>query len=108
MHFPSEIPPHALCFLPFFCQILAHSLEIGNRSVSSGSRRGLFWNLRAKQSRVGLFEIGPGHELHRMTRMMQEGLWAATQVSRNNPPKVNGPSCPIHLKPSWQSISLIL
>ncbi|XP_038962107.1 phosphatidylinositol 4-phosphate 5-kinase-like protein 1 isoform X2 [Rattus norvegicus] len=67
-------------------EIPSHSLDVGNRSTSSGSRRGLFWHLRAKHSRVGLFEIGPGHELHRMTRMMQEGLWAATQVSMNNPP----------------------
>ncbi|XP_032758637.1 phosphatidylinositol 4-phosphate 5-kinase-like protein 1 isoform X2 [Rattus rattus] len=67
-------------------EIPSHSLDVGNRSISSGSRRGLFWHLRAKHSRVGLFEIGPGHELHRMTRMMQEGLWAATQVSMNNPP----------------------
>ncbi|XP_028613021.1 phosphatidylinositol 4-phosphate 5-kinase-like protein 1 [Grammomys surdaster] len=68
-------------------EILAHSLETGHKSISSVSRRGLLWHLRPRQSRVGLFEIGPGHELHRMTRMMQEGLWAATQVSRNNPPK---------------------
>nr|BAE37997.1 unnamed protein product [Mus musculus] len=67
-------------------EIPAHSQEAGNKSISSGSRRGLLWHLRARQSRVGLFEVGPGHELHRMTRMMQEGLWAATQVSKNNPP----------------------
>ncbi|XP_021050365.2 phosphatidylinositol 4-phosphate 5-kinase-like protein 1 [Mus pahari] len=67
-------------------EIQAHSQEAGNKSISSGSRRGLLWHLRARQSRVGLFEVGPGHELHRMTRMMQEGLWAATQVSKNNPP----------------------
>ncbi|KAL1785721.1 phosphatidylinositol 4-phosphate 5-kinase 1 [Sigmodon hispidus] len=65
----------------------APSLEVGNRPVAPGSHRGLFLRLRDKQNRVGLFEISPGHELHRMTRMMQEGLWAATQVSRDNPPK---------------------
>lgn len=83
-------------------QIQAHSQEAGTKSISSGSRRGLLWHLRARQSRVGVFEVGPGHELHRMTRMMQEGLWAATQVSKNNPPTVNGPSCLRHLK-HWES-----
>ncbi|GAB1286235.1 Phosphatidylinositol 4-phosphate 5-kinase-like protein 1 [Apodemus speciosus] len=74
--------------------ILAHSVEAGSRSVSTVSRRGLLWHLRARHSRVGLFEIGPGHELHRMTRMMQEGLWAATQVSMNNPPREGPPPPP--------------
>ncbi|KAH0505286.1 Phosphatidylinositol 4-phosphate 5-kinase-like protein 1 [Microtus ochrogaster] len=63
------------------------SLEAANRAVSPGSHHGFFWRLRDKHNRVGLFEVNPGHELHRMTRMMQEGLWAATQVFMDNPPK---------------------
>ncbi|XP_052578832.1 phosphatidylinositol 4-phosphate 5-kinase-like protein 1 isoform X2 [Peromyscus californicus insignis] len=65
----------------------APSLEAGNRPIASGSHRGFLLSLRDKQNRVGLFEINPGHELHRMTQMLQEGLWAATQVSMDNPPK---------------------
>ncbi|XP_036042270.1 phosphatidylinositol 4-phosphate 5-kinase-like protein 1 isoform X2 [Onychomys torridus] len=65
----------------------APSLEAGNRPIASGSHRGFLLRLRDKQNRVGLFEISPGHELHRMTQMLQEGLWAATQVSMDNPPK---------------------
>lgn len=65
------------------------SLEVANRAVSPGSHHGFLWRLRDKHHRVGLFEVNPGHELHRMTRMMQEGLWAATQVFMDNPPKVN-------------------
>ncbi|XP_060245921.1 phosphatidylinositol 4-phosphate 5-kinase-like protein 1 isoform X3 [Meriones unguiculatus] len=65
---------------------LSFSPEIASMTVSSGNRGGFFWRLRDKQKRVGLFEISPGHELHRITRMMQEGLWAATQVSMDNPP----------------------
>uniref|UniRef100_A0A2K5IYB7 PIPK domain-containing protein n=1 Tax=Colobus angolensis palliatus TaxID=336983 RepID=A0A2K5IYB7_COLAP len=61
------------------------SPEAGCRAVTS-SRRGLLWRLRDKQSRLGLFEISPGHELHGMTCMMQAGLWAATQVSMDHPP----------------------
>nr|XP_020019839.1 phosphatidylinositol 4-phosphate 5-kinase-like protein 1 [Castor canadensis] len=68
-------------------EILAPSPEAGHRTAtSSSSRRGLLWRLRDKQLRLGLFEIGPGHELHRLTCMMQAGLWAATQVSIDNPP----------------------
>lgn len=66
-------------------------------TVSPASRDAFFWRIRDKQKRVGLFEISPGHELHRITRMMQEGLWAATQVSMDNPPTVNGPFCLMHL-----------
>ncbi|XP_028740556.1 phosphatidylinositol 4-phosphate 5-kinase-like protein 1 [Peromyscus leucopus] len=65
----------------------APSLEAGNRPIASGRHRGFLLRLRDKQNRVGLFEINPGHELHRMTQMLQEGLWAATQVSMDNPPK---------------------
>ncbi|XP_016833456.1 phosphatidylinositol 4-phosphate 5-kinase-like protein 1 isoform X1 [Cricetulus griseus] len=69
-------------------EIPAPSLEVGSRAVVPGDRRGLLWRgLRDKHNRVGLFEINPGHELHRMTRMMQEGLWAATEVFKENPPK---------------------
>lgn len=74
-------------------QVLAPSPEAGCRAVTS-SRRGLLWRLRDKQSRLGLFEISPGHELHGMTCMMQAGLWAATQVSMDHPPTVSGPSVP--------------
>lgn len=75
-------------------QIPAPSLEVGSRAVVPGDRRGLLWRgLRDKHNRVGLFEINPGHELHRMTRMMQEGLWAATEVFKENPPKVNSIPC---------------
>nr|XP_054973552.1 phosphatidylinositol 4-phosphate 5-kinase-like protein 1 isoform X5 [Pan paniscus] len=66
-------------------EVLAPSPEAGCRAVTS-SRRGLLWRLRDKQSRLGLFEISPGHELHGMTCMMQAGLWAATQVSMDHPP----------------------
>jgi phosphatidylinositol-4-phosphate 5-kinase-like protein 1 len=84
MFFPSCASSH---------QILAPSPEAGHRTAtSSSSRRGLLWRLRDKQLRLGLFEIGPGHELHRLTCMMQAGLWAATQVSIDNPPTVNGHS----------------
>ncbi|XP_055456419.1 phosphatidylinositol 4-phosphate 5-kinase-like protein 1 isoform X2 [Psammomys obesus] len=78
-------------------ETLSFSPEIASMTVSSGNRGGFFWRLRDKQKRVGLFEISPGHELHRITRMMQEGLWAATQVSMDNPPTVNGPFCLMHL-----------
>ncbi|XP_010949467.1 phosphatidylinositol 4-phosphate 5-kinase-like protein 1 [Camelus bactrianus] len=68
-------------------EVLAPSPEAGRRATtSSSSRRGLLWRLRDKQSRLGLFEIGPGHELHQLTCMMQAGLWAATQVSMDHPP----------------------
>nr|XP_054376682.1 phosphatidylinositol 4-phosphate 5-kinase-like protein 1 isoform X2 [Pongo abelii] len=66
-------------------EVLAPSPEAGCRAVTS-SRRGLLWRLRDKQSRLGLFEISPGHELHGMMCMMQAGLWAATQVSMDHPP----------------------
>ncbi|XP_048199614.1 phosphatidylinositol 4-phosphate 5-kinase-like protein 1 [Perognathus longimembris pacificus] len=66
-------------------KILAPSPEAGHRTAAS-SHRGFFWRLRDKQSRLGLFEIDPGHELHRLTCMMQAGLWAATQVSIDHPP----------------------
>lgn len=66
----------------------ASSLEVANKPVPPGSQHGFLWRLRDKHNRVGLFEVNPGHELHRMTRMMQEGLWAATQVFMDNPPKV--------------------
>ncbi|KAK2507394.1 hypothetical protein MC885_006282 [Smutsia gigantea] len=56
------------------------------RGSESSVRRGLLWRLRDKQSRLGLFEIGPGHELHQLTCMMQAGLWSATQVSMDHPP----------------------
>ncbi|XP_006205540.1 phosphatidylinositol 4-phosphate 5-kinase-like protein 1 [Vicugna pacos] len=68
-------------------EVLAPSPEAGHRATtSSSSHRGLLWRLRDKQSRLGLFEIGPGHELHQLTCMMQAGLWAATQVSMDHPP----------------------
>ncbi|XP_070374787.1 phosphatidylinositol 4-phosphate 5-kinase-like protein 1 isoform X5 [Equus asinus] len=68
-------------------EVLASSPEAGSRAAAAGSsRRGLLWRLREKQSRLGLFEIDPGHELHQMTCMMQAGLWAATQVSMDHPP----------------------
>ncbi|MBW02767.1 Phosphatidylinositol 4-phosphate 5-kinase-like protein 1, partial [Eschrichtius robustus] len=68
-------------------RVLAPSPEAGHRAATSSSgRRGLLWRLRDKQSRLGLFEIGPGHELHQLTCMMQAGLWAATQVSMDHPP----------------------
>ncbi|XP_032977990.1 phosphatidylinositol 4-phosphate 5-kinase-like protein 1 isoform X11 [Rhinolophus ferrumequinum] len=67
-------------------EVLAPSPEAGRRvATSSSSRGGLLWRLRDKQPRLGLFEIGPGHELHRLTCMMQAGLWAATQVSIDHP-----------------------
>ncbi|TKC38107.1 hypothetical protein EI555_002040, partial [Monodon monoceros] len=67
--------------------VLTPSPEAGHRAATSSSgRRGLLWRLRDKQSRLGLFEIGPGHELHQLTCMMQAGLWAATQVSMDHPP----------------------
>ncbi|XP_030895863.1 phosphatidylinositol 4-phosphate 5-kinase-like protein 1 isoform X1 [Leptonychotes weddellii] len=67
-------------------QVLAPSPEAGRRAATSTSgRRGLLWRLRDKQARLGLFEIGPGHELHQLTCMMQTGLWAATQVSMDHP-----------------------
>lgn len=77
-----------------FChQVLAPSPEAGFRAITSSSgRRGLLWSLRDKQLRLGLFEISPGHELHRLTCMMQAGLWAATQVSMDHPPRVSGQS----------------
>ncbi|XP_045429625.1 phosphatidylinositol 4-phosphate 5-kinase-like protein 1 isoform X2 [Pipistrellus kuhlii] len=69
-------------------EVLAASPEAGCKAVASRSgRRGLLWRLRDKQLRLGLFEISPGHELHRLTCMMQAGLWAATQVSVDHPPR---------------------
>ncbi|XP_049751927.1 phosphatidylinositol 4-phosphate 5-kinase-like protein 1 [Elephas maximus indicus] len=69
-------------------EVLACSPEAGRRAAaaSSSSRRGLLWRLRDKQSRLGLFEISPGHELHGLMCMMQAGLWAATQVAMDHPP----------------------
>ncbi|XP_006835040.1 PREDICTED: phosphatidylinositol 4-phosphate 5-kinase-like protein 1 [Chrysochloris asiatica] len=64
--------------------VLAYSPEAGCRA--STSQRGLLWRLRDKQSRLGLFEIGPGHELHGLMCMMQAGLWAAIQVTMDQPP----------------------
>lgn len=77
-----------------FChQVLAPSPEAGRKATTSSSgRRGLLWRLRDKQLRLGLFEISPGHELHRLTCMMQAGLWAATQVSMDHPHRVSGQS----------------
>ncbi|XP_013368614.1 PREDICTED: phosphatidylinositol 4-phosphate 5-kinase-like protein 1 isoform X4 [Chinchilla lanigera] len=69
-------------------EALALSPEAGQRAATSNSshRRGLFWRLRDKQTRLGLFEIGPRHELHGLASMMQAGLWAATQASIDHPP----------------------
>ncbi|XP_012577076.1 PREDICTED: phosphatidylinositol 4-phosphate 5-kinase-like protein 1 isoform X2 [Condylura cristata] len=68
-------------------EVLAPSPEAGGRAATWSSRhRGLLWRLRDRQVRLGLFEIDPGHELHRLTCMMQAGLWAATQVSMDHPP----------------------
>ncbi|XP_053771453.1 phosphatidylinositol 4-phosphate 5-kinase-like protein 1 isoform X2 [Desmodus rotundus] len=68
-------------------EVLALSPEAGRKATTSSSGRGgLLWRLRDKQLRLGLFEISPGHELHRLTCMMQAGLWAATQVSMDHPP----------------------
>ncbi|XP_077002054.1 phosphatidylinositol 4-phosphate 5-kinase-like protein 1 [Tamandua tetradactyla] len=68
-------------------KVLTLSPEGGCRAAtSSSSRRGLLWRLWDKQSRLGLFEIGLGHELYELTCMMQAGLWAATQVSMDHPP----------------------
>lgn len=91
--FPLEMLPPALGILclPPTPQALAPSPEAGHRvAASRSSRRGLFWRLRDKQSRLGLFEIGPGHELHGLACMMQAGLWAATQASMDHPPTVSG------------------
>nr|XP_023401072.1 phosphatidylinositol 4-phosphate 5-kinase-like protein 1 [Loxodonta africana] len=79
-----------------FHQVLACSPEAGRRAAaaSSSSRRGLLWRLRDKQSRLGLFEISPGHELHGLMCMMQAGLWAATQVAMDHPPTVSEQSAP--------------
>ncbi|KAF6126421.1 phosphatidylinositol-4-phosphate 5-kinase like 1 [Phyllostomus discolor] len=68
-------------------EVLALSPEAGRKAATSRSgRRGLLGRLRDKQLRLGLFEISPEHELHRLTCMMQTGLWAATQVSMDHPP----------------------
>lgn len=91
--FPSGMLPCAHFSLCLCHQVLAPSPEAGCRAATSTSgRRGLLWRLRDKQARRGLFEIGPGHELHQLTCMMQAGLWAATQVSMDHPPTVSGPS----------------
>lgn len=83
--------PHADCFWCLLPQILAPSPEAGRRAAASSSgHRGLLWRLRDKQCRLGLFEIGPGHELHQVMCLMQAGLWAATQVSMDHPPTVSG------------------
>ncbi|XP_004713345.1 phosphatidylinositol 4-phosphate 5-kinase-like protein 1 [Echinops telfairi] len=72
-------------------EVLACSPEAGRRAAASRSgRHSLLWRLRDKQCRLGLFEIGPGHELHGLTCMMQAGLWAATQATIDHPP--TGPS----------------
>lgn len=93
MSSPSAMLPHAQCFLCLLPQVLAPSPEAGCKAITSRSgRRGLLWRLRDKQLRLGLFEISPGHELHRLTCMMQAGLWAATQVSMDHPPRVSGQS----------------
>lgn len=60
--------------------------------------RPLPWSLwrgfRDKKNRVGLVEIDNTHDFHKVTQMIQAGLWAASQVSIDNPPKVNGQSIP--------------
>ncbi|KAM5259065.1 phosphatidylinositol 4-phosphate 5-kinase-like protein 1 isoform 2-T2 [Hipposideros larvatus] len=67
-------------------EVLAPSPEAGHRvATSSSGHCGLLRRLRDKQPCLGLFEIGPGHELHQLTCMMQAGLWAATQVSIDHP-----------------------
>ncbi|XP_019497768.1 PREDICTED: phosphatidylinositol 4-phosphate 5-kinase-like protein 1 [Hipposideros armiger] len=67
-------------------EVLAPSPEAGHRvATSSSGHCGLLRCLRDKQPCPGLFEIGPGHELHQLTCMMQTGLWAATQVSIDHP-----------------------
>ncbi|KAM8803627.1 phosphatidylinositol 4-phosphate 5-kinase-like protein 1 isoform 3-T3 [Rhynchonycteris naso] len=69
-------------------EVLALSPEAECKAPTSRSgRRGLLWRLRDKQLRLGLFEISPGHELHQLACMMQAGLWAATQVSMDQPPR---------------------
>ncbi|XP_047624476.1 phosphatidylinositol 4-phosphate 5-kinase-like protein 1 isoform X2 [Phacochoerus africanus] len=79
--------PPAHCFWCLPPQVLALSPEAGCRAATSSSgRRGLLWRLRERQSRLGLFEVGPEHELHPLTCMMQAGLWAAIQVSMDHPP----------------------
>lgn len=81
------------CPLRLQPQVSAPSPETGTL-VSVWSSRGhhrihLFWHLREKQQRHGLLEVCPGHKLHQLTSMMQTGLWAATQVSMEQPPKVS-------------------
>nr|XP_048288061.1 phosphatidylinositol 4-phosphate 5-kinase-like protein 1 isoform X1 [Myodes glareolus] len=78
---------HRVLFVSCDSSHQSSSLEVANKPVPPGSQHGFLWRLRDKHNRVGLFEVNPGHELHRMTRMMQEGLWAATQVFMDNPPK---------------------
>lgn len=43
---------------------------------------------------MGLVEIDNNNEYYIITKMIQAGLWAASQVSIDNPPKVNGQSIP--------------
>lgn len=93
--FPCRMLPPAHCFWCLPPQVLALSPEAGCRaSTSSSGHRGLLWRLRERQSRLGLFEVGPEHELHPLTCMMQAGLWAAIQVSMDHPPTVSGQSLP--------------
>ncbi|KAG8512772.1 Phosphatidylinositol 4-phosphate 5-kinase-like protein 1 [Galemys pyrenaicus] len=84
---PRGCLPCARCFCASCHQVLAPSPEARGRAATwSAGRCGLLWHLRDRQVRLGLFEIDPGHELHRLTCMMQAGLWAATQVSMDHPP----------------------
>ncbi|XP_049630195.1 phosphatidylinositol 4-phosphate 5-kinase-like protein 1 [Suncus etruscus] len=77
----------------YFCvscpQVLPPSPEArGNVDVwvTCRHRRNIFWRCRDRQPHLGLFEIGPDHELYRLTCMMQAGLWAAIQASMEHPP----------------------
>lgn len=57
--------------------------------VTCRHRRSIFWRCQDRQPHLGLFEIGPDHELYRLTCMMQEGLWTAIQASMEHPPIVS-------------------
>ncbi|KAF7486430.1 Hypothetical predicted protein [Marmota monax] len=80
-------------------QVLAPSPEAGRRAAtSSSSRRGILWRLRDKQSRLGLFEISPGHELHGLTSQpILPGAYAGAMLAQQK----GSPSCKLS---SWAGL----
>lgn len=68
----------------------AGGLETSGRHQRSGTGKRRRWGgLRQQWKLLGLFEIDQQHEFYTLTRMMKEGLAAATQNNIDNAPTVS-------------------